>query len=140
MDPCGSWRVVDGGDVATSFSACARLAPWAVFLVQVGHVGTVWIEAHEDRSSHSRGQLARLTTDLEAMLEGGKTLAVTVAEEDELLSPNVAADRLGFSRQHVRRLVDAGELVGRQMPGSRYWKIPLSSVLAFEDRRERAAK
>lgn len=87
----------------------------------------------------SRGQLAQLAADLEAMLEGGKTLAVTVAEEDELLSPNVAAERLGFSRQHVRRLVDAGELVGRQMPGSRYWKIPLSSVLAFEDRRKRAA-
>ena len=63
--------------------------------------------------------------------------SVTVAEGDKLLSPQEVAARLGLSRQHVRRLVDAGELEGRQMPNSRYWKIPLSSVLAFEQRRER---
>jgi excisionase family DNA binding protein len=88
----------------------------------------------------SRQQLAELTTAIEEMLDGGKRLAVTVAEEDELLSPNAAAERLGFSRQHVRRLVDAGELAGRQLPRSRYWKVPLSSILAFEERRERAAR
>lgn len=88
----------------------------------------------------SRQQLAELTTSIEEMLDGGKRLAVTVAEEDELLSPNAAAERLGFSRQHVRRLVDAGELAGRQLPRSRYWKVPLSSILAFEERRERAAR
>lgn len=88
----------------------------------------------------SRGQLAELTGTIEELLDGGKSLAITVAEEDELLSPNAAAERLGFSRQHVRRLVDAGELVGQQMPGSRYWKIPLASILAFEERRERAAR
>lgn len=64
----------------------------------------------------SSGQLAQLATDLKAMLGDGKALAVTVAEEYELLSPNVAAERLGFSRQHARRLVDAGEFVGRRMP------------------------
>lgn len=88
----------------------------------------------------SRGQLAKLTSAIEDMLDDGKTLAVTVAEEDELLSPNAAAARLGFSRQHVRRLVDAGELVGRQLPRSRYWKIPVSSIVAFEERRERAQR
>lgn len=46
----------------------------------------------------------------------GKHIAVTVAEEQELLSPQQAADRLGFSRQHVVRLINAqalgvGELV-----------------------------
>jgi excisionase family DNA binding protein len=88
----------------------------------------------------SRSQLADLTGTIEQMLEDGKTLSVTVAEADELLSPSAVAARLGFSRQHVRRLVDAGELVGRQMPGSRYWKIPLASILEFEERRERAAR
>jgi excisionase family DNA binding protein len=34
------------------------------------------------------------------------------------LSPNAAAGRLGFSRHHVRRLVDAGELTGTRVPGS----------------------
>jgi excisionase family DNA binding protein len=81
--------------------------------------------------------LKELTSTLEQLLEGGKQLSVTVAEADELLSPQAVATRLGLSRQHVRRLVDAGELDGRQMPNSRYWKIPLSSVLAFEQRRER---
>lgn len=85
----------------------------------------------------SAKELKELTSTLEELLEGGKQLSVTVAECDELLSPQAAATRLGFSRQHVRRLVDAGELEGRQMPSSRYWKIPLSSVLAFEERRER---
>lgn len=58
-----------------------------------------------------------------------------MVEEQELLSPQQAARRLGFSRQHVRRLIDYGELEARQLPGSSYWKIPLSSVLAFEERR-----
>lgn len=88
----------------------------------------------------SRGQLEELTSTLEQLLDGGKCLSVTVAESDELLSPQAAATRLGFSRQHVRRLVGAGELVGRQMPNSRYWKIPLSSVIAFERGREQAAR
>jgi excisionase family DNA binding protein len=85
----------------------------------------------------STQQLKELTSTLEHLLEDGKQLSVTVAEADELLSPQAVAARLGFSRQHVRRLVDAGELEGRQMANSRYWKIPLSSVLAFEQRRER---
>lgn len=88
----------------------------------------------------SQGQLEELTSAIEEMLEDGKSLSVTVAESDELLSPNAAAERLGFSRQHVRRLVDVGELVGEQLPRSNYWKIPVSSILAFEDRREQAAR
>ena len=88
-------------------------------------------------SLNSPGELKELTSELEGLLADGKQLSVTVAEADEMLSPQAVAARLGFSRQHVRRLVDAGELEGRQMPNSRYWKIPLSSVLAFEERRGR---
>lgn len=58
--------------------------------------------------------------------------------EDEVLSPAEASRRLGFSRQHVMRLVSAGELDGERLPGSSYWKIPLASILAFEERREAA--
>lgn len=50
------------------------------------------------------------------------TLPATVAERDELLSRPAVAARLKFLRQHVGGLVDAGELVGRQMPNSRYSK------------------
>lgn len=70
------------------------------------------------------------------MLAEGKRLAITVAEEDELLSPQQVASRLGFSRQHVVRLIGYGKLQAQKLSGSEYWKIPLSSVLAFEEHRE----
>lgn len=69
------------------------------------------------------------------MLADGKSIAVTLVEERELLSPQQVADRLGFSRQHVVRLIGYGDLQGQKLPGSKHWKIPVSSVLAFEQRR-----
>ncbi|MDW5593416.1 helix-turn-helix domain-containing protein [Conexibacter stalactiti] len=78
--------------------------------------------------------------EIERLLGEGKRIAVTVAEEQELLSPQRAADRLGFSRQHVVRLIEAGEMEARKLPGSSYWRIPLATVLAFEERRERAGE
>ena len=47
----------------------------------------------------------------------GKRVVVTVAEEQELLSPQQAADWLGCSRQHVERLANAGELEARKVRG-----------------------
>lgn len=66
-----------------------------------------------------------------------RALAVTIADEQERVSPAEAAKRLGFSRQHVVRLIEAGELTAEKMEGSRYWKIPVSSLSAFEERRAR---
>ncbi|HEV2997806.1 MAG TPA: helix-turn-helix domain-containing protein [Solirubrobacteraceae bacterium] len=86
----------------------------------------------------SRGQVAIVIGEIERLLGEGKYIAVTLAEEKELLSPQQVADRLGFSRQHVVRLIGYGELEGRQLPGSSYWKIPLVSVFAFEERRAEA--
>jgi len=63
-----------------------------------------------------------------------------VTDEARARAPQAVAERLGCSRQHVRRLVDAGELDGHQLPSSRYWKIPLASVLAFDARRAAAAR
>lgn len=83
-------------------------------------------------------QLAELTSELHARLDRGESVAVTIGEQDETLSPAEAGRRLGFSRQHVVRLVEAGELHGERMEGSNYWKIPLRAVIAFEERRERA--
>lgn len=57
-----------------------------------------------------------------------------------LLSPQQAAQRLGFSHQHVVRLITAGELEARKLPGSSYRRISLAAVLAFEERRERAGE
>lgn len=63
-----------------------------------------------------------------------------VADEQGLLSPQQVADRLGFSREHVVRLVTTGELEARKPLGSSYWQIPLATVLAFEDRSQRAGE
>lgn len=86
----------------------------------------------------ARDQAALVTEEIDRLLNEGKRIAVTVAEEEEFLSPQQTADRLGFSRQHVVRLIGYGELPAEKLPGSNYWKIPLASVLAFEERRNRA--
>lgn len=85
----------------------------------------------------ARGQAALVTEEIDRMLGEGKRVAVTLAEEQELLSPQQAADRLGFSRQHVVRLIGYGDLQAHKLPGSSHWKLPLASVLAFEEERER---
>jgi excisionase family DNA binding protein len=54
--------------------------------------------------------------EIDRLLGEGKHIAVTVAEEQELLSPQHAADRLGFSRQHIVRLINAGELEAHKLP------------------------
>src|SRR5680860_764944 len=80
-------------------------------------------------------QAASVAEEVDKLLREGKQVAVTVAEDQELLSPQQAARRLGFSRRHMRRLIDYGVLEARKLPRSSYWKIPLSSVLALEERR-----
>jgi excisionase family DNA binding protein len=82
-----------------------------------------------------RARAAEVTSEIERLLGEGKHITVTVAEEQEVLSPQQAAERLGFSRQHVMRLIGCGELNGEQMAGSSYWRVPYASILAFEQRR-----
>ena len=43
-------------------------------------------------------------------------------------------ERLGVRLQHVARLINAGKIEAERMAGSSYWRIPLSAVLAFEER------
>lgn len=88
---------------------------------------------HLDPSTRERTAL--VSEEIERMLADGKSISVTLVEEQELLSPQQAADRLGFSRQHVVRLIGYGDLHGQRLPGSKHWKIPASSVLAFEQQR-----
>ncbi len=83
----------------------------------------------------ARDQATLVAEEIDRLLGEGKRIAVTVAEEQEFLSPQQTANRLGFSRQHVVRLIGYGELPAEKLPGSSYWKIPLASVLAFEERR-----
>jgi excisionase family DNA binding protein len=85
----------------------------------------------------TRGDASAIADEIARLLDEGKHVAVTIAEEQEELSPQQVANRLGFSRQHVVRLIGYGDLEARKLPGSNYWKIPLGSVLAFEEQRER---
>lgn len=91
---------------------------------------------HIDPSQgNAERQISTIKEAIEDLLDSDKTIAVMVADEDSMLSPQQAADRLGFSRQHVRRLIEVGELEAQQLPNSTHWKIPLRAVLAFEERR-----
>ena len=109
--------------------------------VQVGHLRVakplVHKTFHIDPTTVD-DELRALDQAVRAVVDTGRAVTITVADDDELLSPQQVASRLRLSRQHVRRLIDAGELKAEQMPNSRYWKVPLASVLAFEQRREAA--
>lgn len=93
---------------------------------------------HPDERTREE-KLAHLTERLIEMLDSGKDISVLVAETEEMLSPQRVGEILGFSRQHVRRLIDAGELEAEQIPNSSHWRIPFSAVTAFEERREEAS-
>src|SRR6185312_6376326 len=105
--------------------------------VQVGHLDRKAAMHKTIRLDPTTGRdpLRELDDVVRGLLDEGRHITVTVADDDEALSPQQAAERLRLSRQHVRRLIDAGELEAEQMPNSRYWKVSLSSILAFEERR-----
>jgi excisionase family DNA binding protein len=67
-------------------------------------------------------------------------LTITIAAQDEHVSPREAGERLGFSRQHVVRLIEAGELAGEKLEGSSYWRVPVRGLTEFEDRRDAARR
>lgn len=93
---------------------------------------------HVEREAEVTDLLERVHELVKRALSRGRDVTVTITDQDDVLSPQQAAVRLGFSRQHVNRLIEAGELRAEQLPHSRYWKIPLPSLLEFEERRERA--
>lgn len=72
--------------------------------------------------------LVRLLVAGAGALGDGDSLGL-VSEEAEV-SPAEAARLLGVSRQYVDRLVANGVLPARQLPHSRYRKIPARAVLA----------
>ena len=98
---------------------------------------TIQIDPSRD---DAKQKLSTLQEAIDELLAGDTPIAVTVAEESTMISPQQAAERLGFSRQHVRRLIEARELEGERLPGSTHWKLPLQSVLDFERRRAAADK
>jgi excisionase family DNA binding protein len=90
---------------------------------------------HLDPAASASDQAALVTKEVDCLLAEGKQVTVHIAGEKELLSPRQAAAWLGFSRQHIVRLIGSGEIPAKRLPHSGYWKIPLPSILAFEERR-----
>jgi len=93
---------------------------------------------HLDPAGRERTSV--VSEEIDRLLAEGKHVTVTVAEEHELLSPRQTAERLGFSRQHVVRLIAAGDLEAHKLAGSSDWQIQIGSVIAFEKRREQARR
>ncbi|TDU03705.1 excisionase family DNA binding protein [Streptomyces sp. 846.5] len=56
------------------------------------------------------------------------------------LTPNEAADLLGFSRPFLLRLIEQGQIPAEYLPGSRHRQLRLVDVLEFQARRERRAE
>ena len=56
-------------------------------------------------------------------------------EGEKLLLVNVAARRLGYTDQHVRRLIRQGKL-GALREGPRQTKVPESAIEDFREDRE----
>ncbi|HVA61650.1 MAG TPA: excisionase family DNA-binding protein [Mycobacteriales bacterium] len=79
--------------------------------------------------------LVRILVAAAGSLDDGDSVAI-VAEEAEV-SPAQAARLLGVSRQYVDRLVGAGVLPARRLPGSSYRRIPVRAVLAHRGARSR---
>jgi excisionase family DNA binding protein len=91
---------------------------------------------HLDPAEPDRASL--VVEEIDRLLGKGKAHRRDRRRGARLLSPHHAADQLGFSRQHIVRLINAGELEAQKLPGSSYWQIPLGTALAFEERREHA--
>lgn len=93
------------------------------------------IQADEKGAEQAVAEIAEAVDEL---IDAGKDVSVIVLDRDEPLSPQKAAELLGFSRQHARRLIDAGELEAVRLPRSSHWKVPARSLIAFEQRRQQA--
>lgn len=87
------------------------------------------------------GRIEQLLDLVKSRLSQGLSVDVIVVDsESGAVSPNQAAQLLGFSRQHVMRLITSGHLPARRMsPDSSYWEIPIEKIVEFKEERDRRA-
>jgi hypothetical protein len=99
---------------------------------------TIHVDPETESDVH---RLQELLDAVKARLKRGVSVDVIIVDsEPGALSPNQAAQLLGFSRQHVMRLISNGRLQARRMsPDSAYWEIPIESVVEFKQERDRRA-
>ena len=87
-----------------------------------------------DGSRVSSRELSRfLAAAVSEFAAGGEVVLLRGEAE---VSPAAAGELLGLSRQFVERLIDAGKLPARRLPGSRHRRLRVTDVVAFAQRRD----
>lgn len=94
----------------------------------------VVVEEPDGQRVSSR-ELSRFLAAAVAELAGGGEVILLRGESE--VSPAEAGELLGISRQFVDRLVDAGQLPARRLPGSRHRRIRVADVVGFGELREK---
>ncbi|MCA1218818.1 helix-turn-helix domain-containing protein [Streptomyces sp. 8L] len=109
-----------------ALAATARMAPEAV---------EVLVRTRDGSELVLPGELVRLLLTSAGELARGH--AVTVLASETLLSPAETAELLGLSRPFVARLLDAGDIPSKNLPGSSHRVVRLVDVLMFQQQRAR---
>ena len=73
--------------------------------------------------------------DLIITLAANLSTGVTLAANDESVSPARAAEMLGVTRQYIEKLIADGRLPATRKPGSRHKLIAVSDLVEFERNR-----
>jgi excisionase family DNA binding protein len=82
-----------------------------------------------------REMLKAAEAAIRELRDAGESFDFKVEPVDGWITPATAAAQLGVSRQHVRRLMDAGELHGQKKENSTHWLVSQGSVTAALQRR-----
>lgn len=102
----------------------------------VVHVDAASVE-HDTRVLLEAAEGVDDVTMRQALLQivAGLSTGVVVAAPDESVSPKVAGQMLGVSRQLVDRMIKDGQLSSTTKPGSSHKLIRVSDVLALDETR-----
>ncbi len=78
--------------------------------------------------------------DLIITLAANLSTGVTLAANDESVSPARAAEMLGVTRQYIEKLIADNRLPATRKPGSRHKLIAVSDLVEFEKNRRTATQ
>ena len=78
--------------------------------------------------------------DLIITLAANLSTGVTLAANDESVSPARAAEMLGVTRQYIEKLIADNRLPAARKPGSRHKLIAVSDLVEFEKNRRTATQ
>lgn len=91
------------------------------------------LAALDDYAQHAGPEMREALLQLTRCVRAGAKLAAISG--DDVLSPSVAAQRLGMSRTHLYKLLDSGEIPSHRVGRDR--RIRVHDLLEFEARRQR---